>query len=155
MSDNTVYVNTKGLDQFLKLLKVKPPVARVGILGDKNLRTSEGVKSNAEIGARHEFGSGKLPIRSFLRAPISDKMQSYLESSNAFDPQALSKVIKTGSLLEWTRKLGILAESIVSDAFATGGFGKWKPSNMARKKVHQTLVETNQLRESITSEVKE
>ena len=50
--------------------------------------------------------------------------------------------------------MGAVGESIVQDAFSTGGFGKWKPSRMENKQTKQTLVETQQLRNSITSDVK-
>ncbi len=53
------------------------------------------------------------------------------------------------------KKVAVVAEGIVAEAFDTGGFGQWPPSDMTHKKVHQTLVETQQLRNSITSEVKE
>lgn len=160
-------LNTKGLDDLLKALKGKLPTVSVGILG-KNTRSSSATfdqvvngkvsfETNASIGAKHEFGEvtkfGKLPVRSFLRVPITDHLQKYLDASGAFEEDSIKKVIKEKSLVSFLKKIGIVAENIVSDAFATGGFGLWKPSNMAFKKNHQTLVETQQLRNSITSRV--
>ena len=154
-SDDTVELKTADLDKLIKSLKGNMPMVRVGILGDKNVRTSDKVgPSNAEVGASHEFGTTTVPIRSFLRVPIADNLQKYLDNSNAFDSDALKKVIATGSITEWLKKIGILAESIVADGFDSGGFGKWQPSDMTNKKNHQTLVETQQLRNSITSDVK-
>lgn len=152
--ENTIEINTKGLDKLLKAFKGAIPVARVGVLGDKNKRAGK-ANSNATIGAKHEFGSAELPQRSFLRLPISENLQKYLDKAGAFDEEAVKRVIASGSVKEWVKLMAIVAESIVADAFATGGFGKWKPSNMAFKKNHQTLVETQQLRNSITSDVKE
>lgn len=154
MSDG-VTLEVKGLDQLLKALKAAPPKCRVGILGDKDKRTQGNAPSNAEVGAAHEFGTSILPQRSFLRVPISENLQKRMESSGALDKKVLADVIRQGSILPWMKKIAILAEGIVADAFNTGGFGKWKPSNMSEKKNHQTLVETHQLRDSITSEVKE
>jgi hypothetical protein len=159
LSDDTIEFKSDGLKQLLKALESsKINRARVGVLGDKTARTSEssdqGNKTNAEIGAKHEFGDDEVPIRSFLRVPISEKMQSFLEDSNAFNKEALAEVIKSGSIEEWLKKLGILGEQIVAEAFATGGFGQWPPSNMKYKKNHQTLIETQQLRNSVTSDVK-
>ncbi len=51
------------------------------------------------------------------------------------------------------KRIAIVALDVVLGAFATGGYGKWKPSNMEHKKVHMTLVETQQLRNSVTEEV--
>lgn len=153
MSD--VELNVKGLDQLIKALGSKQPIAKVGILGGKNARSTAGVNSNAQIGAWHEFGTTKTPQRSFLRAPISENLQKEMEAAGALDKDVLAEVIARGSVVPWLKKVAVMAEGIVADAFDTGGFGKWKPSNMTRKQNHQTLVETQQLRNSITSEVKE
>lgn len=151
MSD-TIELKNKGLNQLIKAFKGKLPIARVGILGGS--ARGEG-QSNATIGAVHEFGSEKMPIRSFLRMPLTEMLESKIENSGAYDPKVLKEVIRTGSIVPWVAKLGILGEEVVQDAFNTGGFGKWKPSNMSYKKNHQTLVESHQLRDSITSDVVE
>ncbi len=140
-----------GLEKLLKALKGKPAVARIGILGKSPAR--DGGKSNAQIGAMHEFGTSSLPQRSFLRIPLSDNLGAALESSGAFDKDVLKDVLKLGTLTPWVKKMAIVAEGIVAEAFESGGFGKWPPSNMAHKKNQMTLVETAQLRNSITSEV--
>lgn len=145
-------LNTKNLDQLIKALKKQKLKGRVGILGKTTAR--DGKLNNATIGAFHEFGTTNLPVRSFLRYPITEKLQKYLQQSGAFSKEAVEDVIKQKSLKPWLQKAVIVAESIVIDAFDTGGFGAWQPSNMKYKSVHMTLVETQQLRDSITSEVK-
>ncbi len=97
-----------------------------------------------------------MKIRSFLRFPIALKMQKALEESGAFNEDMLKLLFAQKSLLPWVKKLAILGEGIVLDAFETGGFGYWpglSPKTWARKKNKQILVETQQLRNSITSEV--
>lgn len=160
MSDETtVNINHWWLDHVIKMLANKTPTARIGVLANQTTRSVTGVgknnPNNAEVGAAHEFGTSTLPVRSFLRMPISTMLQKRLESSGAFDNDTLSEVVKQGSVVPWVKKMAALAESIVLEAFDTGGFGKWKKSNMDHKKTKQTLVETQQLRDSITSEVKE
>lgn len=155
MSDE---INLKGLDQLLKALKAKPPKVRVGVLGKKAGRTS-GAETNASIGVRHELGIG-VPQRSFLRMPISDNLEKRMEKSGALNRDVLAQVIKLGSITPWMRKIATLAETIVLDAFDTGGFGKWSAwKNPAERAKHSNagmlLVDTTQLRNSITSEVKE
>lgn len=152
MSDDVEF-SDRGLKQLIKALKDQNLTIEIGILGDKNARSDS--NSNAEIGAKHEFGNEGMPQRSFLRMPLIDNMQKYLDNAEMNDPDAIKKMIKQGRFIEWAKKIGILAEAIISDGFNTGGFGKWKPSNMKYKKNHQTLVETQQLRNSITSRVKE
>lgn len=147
-------INVQGLEQLLKALKAKPPVGRVGILGDRNQRTGS-EKSNAEIGAFHEFGTSRLPVRSFLRVPLIDHLDKRLKASGAFDESVLARIVAEGTFRPWVQLMTLEAEGVVLDAFATGGFGKWPPSDMTHKKVKQTLVETQQLRNSITSDVQD
>ena len=177
MSDNDAFeYKDMGLKDLIRALSETMPVAKVGILGGKSFRSLKGDKvrnskqslpvgnapvsaggedlTNADIGKKHEFGDDGLPMRSFLRLPITENMQKYLDESKFFGQDEVKLVLKEKSIIIWMKKIAIVAESIVADAFATGGFGKWKPSNMKNKKVQQTLVETQQLRNSITSEVK-
>jgi hypothetical protein len=149
----TLEINTRGLDQFIKALKGKQPKLSIGILGDKNAR-SNSKQTNAQIGAKHEYGLDGAPMRSFLRMPLTNYLQKYLDDSQLFDKNAFAEVLKQGSIAPWLILIGHVAESVVQEAFSTGGFGQWKPSDMEHKKVHLTLVETQQLRNSITSQVK-
>lgn len=154
-----VQFNDKVLQDLLKAFSGKLPQAKVGILGDDNARNRGG--SNASIGAKHEFGlmtkiSGrdvKLPIRSFLRVPIIENFQKYLEQSG-MNEKTIKEIQQAKSIVPFVKRLGILAERIVFDAFTSDGFGKWKPSNMKFKKNHMTLIETSQLMNSVNSEVR-
>lgn len=146
--------DTRKLTALVKTLRQSQPVARVGILGGGGSR-SDGT-TNAKVGAKHEFGSATegLPIRSWLRMPIMEKLQGELSRAGAFDPKESARQVMTDkSLLQWVKKVGAMAEAVIQEAFDTGGFGRWKPSFMPLKKNKQTLVETSQLRRSVTSEV--
>lgn len=155
MTEPAFEMKIEGLEKIIKALKAKPPIARVGILGSK--KRTDSALSNAAVGAAHEFGTSTLPMRSFLRIPIAERLDKELESSNAFDQDVLKKVIDQKSLTAWTEKVAITAQKIVLEAFDTQGFGKWqalKPETMSRKKVKQILTETQQLRNSIEWDVK-
>lgn len=145
-----------GLNKLVKALKANPPQVRVGILGNSDGRSGS-FASNATIGAAHEFGTSRLPMRSFLRIPLTYYLEKELQNSGAFTEDAMKSVIAQKSLLPWVEKMGIIAVGIVLDAFDTGGTGTWAPlmpATMARKKIKQILVETQQLRNSVTYEVK-
>lgn len=147
MSDYTLKID--GLEKLIKSFKVKPPVAKVGILGNGE---SKGL-TNATIGAAHEFGTTVLPQRSFLRMPLTQHLDKELESSDAFNEDLLKRVVAEKRLDPWVEVLGVLAVGVVMDAFHTEGFGQWPPSDMTHKTVKQTLTETGQLRDSISYEV--
>lgn len=174
-------MDTRLLDGLAAAIKSSKAYGRIGILGEKSLRSGHGTElkgagtkklvanspgaklksgdfenvTNASIGAAHEFGTSKLPQRSFLRVPIADKLPKEMVDAGLLERNTVMEVIKTKTVVPWLKKVMILCEGIVADAFDSGGFGKWKPSNMNNKKNKQTLVETQQLRNSITSDVKE
>ena len=153
MSEDKDVINFKGLKALTSLLENDELRTKIGILGAKNLRNTDPNKTNAGIGAKHEFGDSEVPRRSFLRVPLADNLFSYIESSKSFNKELVDECLEEGTLKPLYLKMGVIAETVILDAFESGGFGKWKPSNMKYKKNHQTLVETQQLRNSITSEV--
>ena len=176
MSDD-VKMDTSGLDKLLKVLKDNMPRVRVGIIGAKTTRnnvevaggksiniatkgakpkTSFEVSTNAAVGALHEFGTEHMPIRSFLRMPLTDYLPKKIEEQGLFGKDELKAVMKEGSTTPWLKRLAVLAEATIAEAFATGGFGKWAPWKNPNYKNddNRILVDTRQLRDSISSEVK-
>jgi hypothetical protein len=157
-SEIGVEYKSTDLQNLIQSLNGDLPRAKVGVLGKESDRGGNLVKyaediTNADVGLKHEFGTENLPQRSFLRIPITEHLQKFLNKSGAFSTDALKEIMQARSFEPFIRKLGVVGESIVLEGFDSGGFGKWKPSNMKFKKNHQTLVETQQLRNSIASEV--
>ena len=147
----SVKLDVSGLEQLEKMLNQQKTSIKIGILGDKNLRKDGG--SNAEIGVVHEYGNDTMPQRSFLRVPISSNLRKALSEAGLLEKKAVQQAIETGSFQELAELIAIEGVGVVMDAFDSGGDGKWKPSDMTRKKVHQTLVEEQEMRESITYKV--
>ena len=156
MDENTIQIDVAGLDKLIRIFKQRMPTAKVGILGRTANRKGEtSGPTNADIGAALEFGSSKVPQRSFLRMPLNTYLNEYLEKSKAFDEKTLKEVMKYGNILSWMTKIAVVAEAVVIDAFNSAGFGKWAPwSQNYHNKTGTILVDTTQLRGSITSEVK-
>lgn len=156
MADQDDTIEVKGLEQILKALKKKAPVIKVGILGGHDARSGK-TTSNATIGAVHEFGdpSRNIPQRSFLRMPISTHLQKEMEASGEFDKETLQGVIKTGNLLPWAKKIAAIAEQTVAESFLTSGWGQWSAWKNPKyeNNTGQLLIDTQQLRESISSTV--
>lgn len=147
-------LDLRNLQKLIKLFGKNPPTARVGILGGGGGRV-DGKVTNADIGAKHEFGDEKTPRRSWLQMPIAEKMSEKLDNSGVLSEAGLKRVMNEMKLDIWMRQIGILGEQCILEAFDTGGFGQWKPSDMSMKTNWQTLVETGQLRRSVTSDIKE
>ena len=145
--------NLKGFDRLKANLKSKL-VAKVGIFSGENSR-DEGKLTNAEIGARHEFGviSEGLPRRSFLRDPIEIKNKELLSQATKIIKANIDKENGDEKIFEL---IGIVGESIVQEAFASGGFGTWKPlspATVAEKGNSTILIDTVQLRRAVISKV--
>lgn len=151
MAEVKYYVDNKKLNKLLKAFD-KVPLIKVGIMGDDNSRT-DGL-SNATIGAIHEFGFGRVPMRSFLRVPLVDNLNTAIEEQ--LDVK-IDAVVEGGSLQPLMKKIALIAEQVVLNAFDTQGNGKWPkwidPGYM--NNTGQILVDTQQLRNSITSTVSE
>lgn len=145
-------LDTRSLQKLIRMLNQPTPYARVGILGGG---TRADGKTNAEIGAKHEFGDEKTPKRSWLQMPITEKMSEKLDNSGVLSEAGLKRIMAEGKLNLWVAQFGILGEQCILEAFDTGGFGQWKPSVMTMKTNWQTLVETGQLQRSVTSDVQE
>lgn len=155
MASEKTEIEIKGLDKLAKAFK-KVPEIHVGILGNGAKR--DGGLSNAQIGAFHEFGNHKVPMRSFLRIPLSKYLDAQLKKDGVIEKKSVDNAVKLGTLTPIMKQIAVAAEGVVLDAFASAGFGEWKPlapETLQRKKVQQILVETQQLRNSITSEIVE
>jgi hypothetical protein len=146
-----IKLDNQKLKTIAKIFKENNLKIRVGILGNSPIR-SDG-QTNADVGAQHEFGTEDLPKRSFLRMPLEMKLNQTIKQMEIMTRKTVSEIYQDRSIVKVLKKIAVVAENIVQEAFDTGGFGKWKPSNFLFKKNHQTLVETQQLRKSITSEV--
>lgn len=154
MSQTKISFSLDGLGRLEKMLG-DSYVTRVGILGGKAARTGADPMNNAEIGVEHEFGSeaAHIPPRSFLRMPLEEKRRELMKS---FSKSSTKSAIETGNYKKVFENLGVDAEAIVQEAFATGGFGHWpalKDSTIKKKKSSAILIDTKQLRDSITSDV--
>lgn len=153
MADSTIKIDTKALDDLIRIVGKAPDIkARIGILGKTNSR-SDG-SSNAQIGAAHEFGSPtrNLPQRSFIRVPLSTKLNNKIEHSQIYQELLIDKSIKEKSLVPLMEAVAVMGEAIVKESFLEQGPG-WD----ATKKHTGTgmiLDDTGQLKNSITSEVK-
>lgn len=149
---SSVKFDISKLDQIRQRLKNAGSV-QVGILGSE--ARNDGI-TNVELGSIQEFGSvaRNIPPRSFLRVPLKKKKSKLIKaiSSSKQIGQALAEGRDTKAL----ELIGVTAESIVLGAFRTNGYGTWQPikeSTIKSKGSNKPLIDTGQLRRSITSKV--
>lgn len=130
---------------------------KIGILGSTDARDDGEPLGNAGIGVVQEYGSitNNIPARSFLRMPLEMKKD---QLNAVFEKTSVKEILLKGDIKGAFKKLGVEAEAIIDDAFKSGGFGTWPknaPSTVAQKKSSKPLIDTSELRRSITSQVVE
>jgi len=145
----------KKLDNFVRGLS-QNYYLKVGIMGSKASRRGDG--TNPTIGSKHEFGSftDRIPRRSFLRMPLFMKTEQILRDASKHSLQALA----AGNFKQVFVNLGIACETVIGMAFDTRGFGTWKAlsARTIELKIGKNpapLINTSQLRRSITSKVED
>ena len=159
MENKEIKLDFKNLDRIKKLFEeTDTKYIKVGILASTNAR-QEGELNNAEIGFIQEFGrmeNPHIPARSFLRMPLRQHLKEKIEKSKTFSEESINKAIESGKADYLVKQLGLLAEQIILEAFETSGDGKWAPNapyTIAMKGSNKPLIDTGELRKSITSKV--
>lgn len=152
MTMKAVHLDTEGLDNIQEILSGKALSIRVGILEDANNRSEDEI-GNATLGLIHEFGSREKNINenSFLRMPLSEVFPKRLDSLGFIDKQTILKELTSlGSAKKLGEKLGAIAVSVIMEAFATGGFGKWSVNHPTKNRTGMILRDTTRLQKAIS-----
>ena len=133
---------------------------KVGIIGNQATEKHAGTfQTNAEIGLLQEIGSirARIPARSFLKMPIMRNQREFKQFLLENKDKVLELILE-GKEDELFAKIGIKAEAYIQEAFDTRGFGQWQensPYTVSMKGSDSPLIDTAQLRRSISSEVHE
>jgi len=153
--DQTLKHTEHYLGQLQKAVKTS---VKVGLPSDKvGGEIYQDGQSIIDVGAQHEYGTNKVPMRSFLRMPFEvkkDEMGSFIQSQFR---RVLEKKKPAKDAMEL---IGIQATNISKEAFRSNGFGNWAPLAERTKKAKAeagkttTLIWSGILRNAITWVVK-
>jgi len=114
------------MDDYLKNLEqaVKSSV-KVGLPSDKvGQQVYGGGATIMQIGAQHEYGTEKMPARSFLRMPFDLKRD---EINNFIGLQFRAVLEGKRSASDAMELVGVKAVNISRAAFRNNGYGQWAP----------------------------
>ena len=103
---------------------------RVGIIGVKatGKHDSKSGLTNAEIGTFHEFGTEKMPRRSFLEDSLRFKLKDFnTEKFRAIRKLLFKYFFDKKAPQNFMNILGAKCLEYIEEGFATNGFGMWKP----------------------------
>lgn len=133
---------------------------RVGVLADapKKTGTRTGKRGRqiqqaatlAEVAAAHEFGTDKIPQRSFIRATVDLKAAVIAAEQEKLAAQVVDSKITPEVAME---RLGAAVQGMVQVRIAEGIGPALAPATVARKGSDKQLVDTGQLRSSVTYQV--
>jgi hypothetical protein len=153
----------KGLKKFLSSIpKNNKSYVVVGITGkdankQKEFRTKDGIKLGpmnlVSVATVHEFGSGNIPERSFLRATVDLNKKRYFE----IQFRALKDFVDGRlSIVDGLSVLGFSAVRDCQNRIVSGIKPRLKPATIESriKKSSTPLLDTGQLRQGITFEVR-
>lgn len=123
---NTPEQTKQQMDDYLKQLEqaVKTSV-KVGLPSDKvGQKIYGGGATIMQIGAQHEYGTEKMPSRSFLRMPFDLKRD---EINNYIGLQFKAVLEDRRSANDAMELIGVMTMNISRGAFRTNGYGQWAP----------------------------
>lgn len=164
MAKPNVQANFKKMKTLLGYLANGLPKVKVGIIGGKaQVKRAAGkgeFLTNAQIGFIQEFGrlqgTPKIPARSFLITPLRLYLDEFVKANKKITKEAFEKAVRSGNADKFAKRIGLIAEQVIQVGFETQGFGNWAPNapaTVARKGSDSPLIDTGELRRSISSEV--
>ncbi len=159
----------KGIENLKEnIAKMANLQARIGLFGGNYPGTSESI---ASVGKLHEFGSQQertftykgmpvkisgVPARSWLRVPIKTKFNKIIMGKK-FMRAYITTALADGKPEKPLQLVALNAWDTVQEAFATRGFGQWKP-NMNKEYIQlkgstTPLIDTGLLKNSVAFKV--
>lgn len=152
-----VRVTDNGAAKFVANLKaLAARRVRVGVLDDAPKRSGENAKggraSLLEVAVHHEFGApaAGIPQRSFIRATVDLNAGAIASLQKTLAAQVGSGQVDGDTALE---RLGMKVAAMCQNRVAEGIGPALAPATVERKGSSKPLVDTGQLRSSITWKV--
>ena len=106
--------------------------------------------STAMIAAVHEYGNEHVPERSFMRTSLQKNRGRY----SALNEQNLKKVLNGGMSVDAALgQLGLMASSDIKEQIKNGSYAPLKQATIKRKGSSKPLIDTGQMRQSVTYEL--
>ena len=133
-------VNHVNVNQILKdIARLDGTVVSAGVMDSKN----------ATKAAINEYGTSKIPQRPFMRTAVSRHGKSWGEKS----AKAVQSVMKGMPISQATELVGMQMKADISSTLTNG---PWTPNSaltIAKKGSSRPLIDTGELRASITYKV--
>lgn len=133
-------VNHVNIDKILKdIARLDGTVVSAGVMDSKN----------ATKAAINEYGTSKIPQRPFMRTAVSRHGKSWGEKS----AKAVQSVMKGMPISQATELVGMQMKADISSTLTNGPWIPNSPVTIAKKGSSRPLIDTGELRASITYRV--
>ena len=134
-----------------KITELKGLSVVVGVTAKSNARSDK--LTNADLALIHEFGSPahNIPERSFLRKPLINNAEAVANLAKNAIGKFIAGEISLEAALGY---VGEEAKGISKEAVTNGISPALKPATIKHKKSSKPLIDTGQLLNSITYEVR-
>jgi hypothetical protein len=155
-----IRLTDRGLRSAVKkLFGLQRASVKVGVFGDKGDAQETGSSLTvSEIAAVHEFGLG-VPERSWLRGYIDENQESIARAALLIMTKTLARVVASGKPVSpgvqrgALAKLGMFMVAGIQERMTAGIAPELAQSTIDRKGSSTPLINTGQLRASVTYEV--
>lgn len=142
----------KRLRQEFARARRSGPHVTVGIQGSQAVADHSGAGITvAQVGAYNEFGTSRIPARSFVRSTVDGNSRLY---SRMLADVARSWIARRLSLAQGLGLVGAKVAGDIKLRIAAGISPPNAAATIARKGSSTPLIDTGQLRSSITSAVR-
>ena len=143
--------NLKSLQKYAQTIDdVKNKAVFVGLPKEKATKNYEDGVSVIRLGAIHEYGMGNNPQRSFLRVPFAENKKDI----DAFIQKRFEMSGKEIAPIKALEQIGVFVEGISKRSFVENDWVANSPFTIAKKGSSSPLIDTGDLRNSITSIVR-
>lgn len=140
----------KGLKAMLKKLSGASGKVAIGVLGS-TAGKSHGATTLYDVAAANEFGTSRIPERSFLRGTIDTNHGKILTFCKKQGAEVVRGKISNEIALE---RIGAFVQGLIQARIAAGIEPANAESTIAAKGSSKPLIDSGQLRASITYEVR-
>lgn len=137
----------KGIQSLFK--RLEKGTVDVGILASEGMHEGSGT-TVAQIGFYHEFGTVMAPERSFIRSTINGQSKDIKKVASAQYKKVLNGDITTEDGLG---VLGAFTAGLIQEKFTSNDWVPNTDRTQARKGSSAPLIDTGQLRQSISFKV--
>ena len=144
---NEVKLDTKKIQELKKMLKAT--TIRVGV--PEGAGGYDDGSTIAEVAFYNEFGTARIPERSFIRSTFNEQRDTFIK----FMGSEAAKSLEGKQSMDTTiQRVGIKAQSEILKKFRDNDWDPNAPYTIAKKGSSTPLIDSGQLRQSITWEVK-